>query len=54
MKKLFGYYRIIEFDVFDIPQGKGSGRNAAKEFIQFLYISLGSAYELETHLIISR
>lgn len=31
---------------------EGSGRNTSKEFIRFLYISLGSAYELETHLII--
>ena len=33
---------------------EGSGRNTPKEFVQFLYISLGSACELETHLIISR
>ena len=33
---------------------EGSGRNTTKEFIQFLYISLGRACELETHLIISK
>ena len=33
---------------------EGSGRNTTKEFIQFLYIALGSACELETHLIISK
>jgi len=33
---------------------EGSGRNTTREFIQFLYISLGSACELETHLIISK
>ena len=32
---------------------EGSGRNTTKEFIQFLYISLGSACELETQLIIA-
>jgi len=31
---------------------EGSGRNTTKEYIQFLYVSLGSACELETHLII--
>ena len=33
---------------------EGSGRNTTKEFIQFLYIALGSACELETHLIIGK
>ncbi len=33
---------------------EGSGRNTTKEFIQFLYIALGSASELETQLIIGR
>ena len=32
---------------------EGSARNYDKEFIQFLYISLGSLTELETQLIIS-
>ena len=32
---------------------KGAGRNAKKEFKQFLYIFLGSISELETQLIIS-
>ena len=32
---------------------EGSARNYDKEFIQFLYISLGSLSELETQLIIS-
>jgi four helix bundle protein len=32
---------------------EGSARKNTKEFIQFLYISLGSAAELETQLIIS-
>jgi len=33
---------------------EGSGRNTTKEFIQFLYIALGSACELETQLIIAK
>jgi four helix bundle protein len=31
---------------------EGSGRNSTKEYIQFLYIALGSACELETQLLI--
>jgi four helix bundle protein len=33
---------------------EGASRNSGKEFIQFLYISLGSASELETQIIISQ
>ena len=33
---------------------EGSGRSTSKEFIHFLYILLGSAYELETYLIIGK
>lgn len=29
---------------------EGASRNTNKEFIQFLYIALGSASELETHV----
>ena len=32
---------------------EGSGRSSAKEFARFLEFSLGSAYELETQVIIS-
>lgn len=33
---------------------EGSARNGTKEFIQFLYIALGSLSELETQLIIAK
>lgn len=33
---------------------EGSARNSPKEFVQFLYISLGSLSELETLLIIAK
>ena len=33
---------------------EGSGRNSPKEFVQFLYIALGSINELETQLIIAK
>lgn len=31
---------------------EGRGRQSKKEFIRFLYIALGSVYEVETQLII--
>ena len=33
---------------------EGAARNGAREFAQFLYIALGSASELETHLELAR
>lgn len=33
---------------------EGAARNSQKEFIQFLYIALGSQQELDTQLLISR
>jgi four helix bundle protein len=32
---------------------EGCARRSTKEYVQFLYVSLGSAAELETHLIVS-
>jgi four helix bundle protein len=41
--------------VVSIPSNiaEGASRNTTKEFIQFLYIALGSASELETQIIIA-
>ena len=41
--------------VVSIPSNisEGANRNTNKEFIQFLYIALGSASEVETQLIIA-
>jgi four helix bundle protein len=33
---------------------EGTGRNSPKEFVQYLSISIGSCFELETQLIIAR
>ena len=33
---------------------EGAARNGNREFIQFLYVALGSASELETHLEVAR
>jgi len=42
--------------VVSIPSNiaEGQNRNTDKEFIQFLYISLGSASEVETQLLIAQ
>jgi len=42
--------------VVSIPSNiaEGQNRNTGKEFIQFLYISLGSASEVETQLLIAQ
>ena len=37
-----------------IPWGKGAARGSNKEFIQFLYIALGSVSEVETQLVIAK
>ena len=41
--------------VISIPSNiaEGQNRNTQKEFVQFLYISLGSASEVETQLLIA-
>jgi len=53
--ELFALTSQIRRSATSIPANiaEGSGRKGNKEFIQFLHISLGSATELETHLIIS-
>ena len=45
----------IRRSVISIPSNiaEGAARNSKKEFIQFLYIALGSAAELETQIIIA-
>lgn len=45
----------IRRSAISIPSNiaEGAARNSKKEYIQFLYISLGSASELETQLIIA-
>ena len=42
--------------VVSIPSNiaEGASRNSNKEFVQFLYIALGSASEVETQLIIAK
>lgn len=52
----FGLKSQIRRTAVSIPLNiaEGAGRNYSKEFIQFLYIALGSLSELETQFIISK
>jgi four helix bundle protein len=55
-KEAFGLSSQIRKSAVSIPSNiaEGAARNSKKEFIQFLYIALGSISELETQLIISK
>ena len=53
--EIYGITNQIRRSAVSIPSNiaEGSARKGEKEFIQFLYISLGSIAELETQLIIA-
>ena len=55
-EELYGITNQMRRWAVSIPANiaEGSGRKNKAEFIQFLHIALGSASELETHLIISQ
>lgn len=50
----FGLYSQIMRCVILIPANiaEGAAKESTKDFIRFLEISLGSSYELETHLLL--
>lgn len=52
----FGLTNQIQRACVSIPSNiaEGSARHSNKEYIQFLYIALGSAAEVETQLLIAR
>ena len=54
--ELYGLTSQIRRASISIPSNiaEGSARNGNKEFIQFLYIALGSTSEVETQLIIAQ
>jgi four helix bundle protein len=55
-EEIFGLTAQIRRCVVSIPSNiaEGCGRQSDKELLHFLHISLGSASELETQLIISK
>ena len=50
----FGLIPQVQRSAISIPANiaEGCGKDSEKDFVRFLQISLGSAYELETHLIL--
>jgi four helix bundle protein len=54
-EELYGLTSQIRRAAVSIPSNisEGAARNSTKEYIQFLYIALGSTAEVETQLIIS-
>lgn len=54
-EEVYGLQGQIHRAAISIPSNiaEGASRNTNKEFIQFLYIALGSASELETQIVIS-
>ena len=52
----FGLISQINRSVVSIPSNiaEGAGRNSKKEFSHFLSIAIGSAFELETQLLIAQ
>ncbi len=54
-EEIYGLTSQIKRSAISIPSNisEGAGRNSNKEFIHFLGIANGSAYELQTQLIIS-
>ncbi len=55
-EELYGLTSQIRRAAVSVPSNvaEGAARNSDKEFIQFLYISLGSLAELETQIILAK
>jgi four helix bundle protein len=55
-EETFGLVSQMRRAAVSIPSNiaEGAARNSNKEFIQFLYVSLGSLAELETQLLLTR
>ena len=54
-EETYGLISQMRRSAISIPSNisEGAARNSKREFIQFLYISLGSLAELETQMVIS-
>lgn len=55
-EETFGLTSQIRRSSVSIPSNiaEGSGRESTKDFLRFLYISLGSIFEMQTHLEIAK
>ncbi len=55
-EEMYGLTSQMRRSAVSIPSNiaEGAGRNSNKEFVQFLYISLGSLAELETQILLSK
>ena len=55
-EEIYGITNQIRRAAVSIPSNlaEGAARNSNKEFVQYLYVSLGSLAELETQLLLSR
>lgn len=53
--EIYGLTNQVRRSAVSVPSNiaEGAARNSTKEFIQFLYISLGSLAELETQLLLA-
>jgi len=55
-EEMFGLTSQIRRSSISIPSNiaEGSGRESTKDFLRFLYISLGSIFEMQTQLEIAK
>jgi len=55
-EEMFGLISQIRRSSISIPSNiaEGSGRESTKDFLRFLYISLGSIFEMQTQLEIAK
>lgn len=55
-EEVYGLTLQIRRSAVSIPSNiaEGAARNSSKEFIQYLYIALGSSAELETQLLLAQ
>lgn len=53
--EIYGLTNQIRRGAISIPSNiaEGAARNSKKEFVQFLYVSLGSLAEVETQILIA-
>lgn len=54
--EVYGISSQIKRATISIPSNiaEGAGRNTSKDFVRFISIAIGSSFELETQLIISK